>query len=1040
MAYDAGAAVGYLRLDADQWNNTIKTALVEVTKLRTALAAITNVQRRMIQKQNWDVAKDTATARIATRKEAELAQKASIATSLAMTRGQVRQQTAIAIDAARTQSRATLMETQHGYRLAEIEARRMARSHVGAFTQIKQAGMSAFNSIGTTMTRLRYGAQLVATTFVVSFGIMAWQFSKLLKGFAEFEQRMRKATSVTRYTEDEFRAMSVEAETAAKKWGIPARDAADAFLFLGRAGLTAAQQLDAMPPIVAASKAMMEDLEETAEGTVNVMNAFNLSFDQTTHVTDMMTEAVNSSTMNLHEFLVSLSYAAKPAAAFNNTMQDTAAMIGIAANAGIRGSKAGTALRYALTQLSAPTSGMRRLMRELHLQIYDTSGAMLPFVDIMQQIQDKLVGASEETRNYTLKTLFGQRALSTMIAIFEKGAVGVRAYANQIANAGNVTQTTAQKQMMAMKSQLEKLRETWDALKRHIVDTFAPDIVRAIKIIISHVDDWTLAIDNNRERVRSFAKEILGFFISFAKITAGAAAFALLARVLGGIVMILQAILSPLGVVIVAVLTLQTAWRKNFLGMRDVGHAVFEFLRNDAIDFFVTLINGIDKAVGFVINSMHRMMKKDLFIPGMAASIEAGINKVQVGNALAEKLQSSLYKAFTAGGKPLRKGIEDMLAQYPAFYDAVKGMYKGAPLTDTDYLSKLAGAAVLVRTETAQSVEKDIYDMNISATEALRMSLLATGKALAETITMDIGSITAGLKNWIPADMLAGWQKLMDMMNDIASGRTIGEAVSPNLRYGKSRTLRGGYVLPTSVVSTAMPMIPEGENRKLFGRMKLLYTNFLDAYVDDWREAIGKVVDGFKTQQDVMTDMLQTIQTGWTDALDNLMKQGSSFIDFMDSFFQAILTGFRKLVAEMLSIQMFEAVFGRGTAKREGGPEAGISWGTIWRGIKYFTGSSKTFSTPYAPETSGASNAFGYRGNQDYIPSPIDIPDVPDLGGGAQKIAPPVAIHLHNESGVELSARQVKKPLFDGRQWIVNVVMEESTTNPRFREILAGGT
>ncbi len=1085
MAYDAGAAVGYLQLDIIGWQRNLQMARNSLAKFGTdfrtmmrglrletgrlemsmrmasiksatqaasigtvaqvaPLAAGTSIggvsaaaSQRIIAANLMNEAlarKAQSMSSISAIKMTEEAAATANAASIINLKNRVAQEKAIVIDGARSQNRATLMEARHGYRLAEIAARQTATGQVSAFTRIKQAGVNAFNSIGTTMTRLRYGAQLIATTFVVSFGLMAWQLSKLLGGFAEFEQRMRKATSVTKYTEDEFRVMSAEAETAAKKWGTPARDAADAFLFLGRAGLTAQQQLAAMPSITAASKAMMEDLEETAEGTVNIMNAFNLSFDQTPKVVDMMTEAVNSSTMNLHEFLVSLSYAAKPAAAFNNTMQDTAAMIGIAANAGIRGSKAGTALRYALTQLSAPTSGMKRLMRELHLQIYDTSGAMIPFVDIMQQIQDKLVGATEQTRNYTLKTLFGQRALSTMIALFEKGAVGIREYSNQIARAAGVTETTAQKQMMAMKSQLEKLRETWEALKRHIVQSFAPDVTRAIKTIISHVDDWTTAIDNNQERVRNFAKEILGFFVQFAKITAGMAAFALLARVLGGIVMILQAILSPLGAIVIGIALAYTAWETNFLRMRDIGHTVFEFLKKDALGFFATVIDGMWKLAASTTNWWANAVGL-INIKGLTANIVATINAVHIGDKVAEAAQREMYQIFTHQGTiPLKQGVEEALRGSRTLYESAKGYWTKPgvkQIGDTTFLQELLAQAKWSQTPNVQETITDLWDASASLSKAYEegwpefVAKLKTGAgSVADVWKVNLDAITAMLKEMFPADWLSILDKLKALLGDIASGKEVGGQATGLQRKYKEPLLRSLYTPGLLELDLDAWVRAHAD---LIGRVRILYKDFLDAYTDDWNAAIGAVTDTFKTQIGVMSDMFQFIQTGWSDALDDLMKQGSSFIDFMDSFFQTILAGFRQMVAEMLSISMFEAIFGKGTGRKRETPEVSIPWGAIWSGIKYLA--TGKFETPGITVPSGENS---------YSPG-LDYDDVSSWRDDSQKIAPKIAFVVQNNTGVNVTAKAAAPPVYDGKQWVLNVVMEESLTNPRFGEIIRGG-
>ncbi len=1038
MAYDAGAAVGRLILDTKQWDAAVQKSLRDLARVRSLLVSIARAQAFAASASGKAALQEAAATRVAASKAAELAQKATIASSLVATRGQVRQQTAIAVDGVRTQNRATLMETQHGYRLAEIEARKMAQNHVSAFDRIRQVGVRTFNSIGTTMTRLRYGAQLVATTFVVSFGVVAWQLSKLLGGFAEFEQRMRKATSVTKYTEDEFRAMSAEAETAAKKWGTPARDAADAFLFLGRAGLTAQQQLAAMPSITAASKAMLEDLEETAEGTVNIMNAFNLSFDQTPKVVDMMTEAVNTSTMNLHEFLVSLSYAAKPAAAFNNTMQDVAAMIGIAANAGIRGSKAGTALRYALTQLSSPTAGMRNLLHELNIQVYDASGKMKPFVDILQLVQGRLAGVSEQTRNYTLKTLFGQRALSTMIALFEKGAAGIRAYSKQIANAGNVTQTTAQKQMLAMKSQLERLRETWVALKRHIVESFAPDVVSAIKIITRHVDEWTQAVDNNRERVRSFAKEIVGFFVQFAKITAGAAAFALVARVLGGIVMILQAILSPLGVIIVAIIAVQTAWRTNFLGMRDIGESVFGFLKDEALDFFVTLINGMGKATTFILNEFARI-GQTMNINALKVNLVKTLSKQFVGDAVAEEAQHEIYQMLTAGGtKTLEQGVEDALRQYPGFYLSAKGYFTrpGAKQTgDAAYLQELLTQTKALRTATAEATITDIFDSTKTVTDVMKKFFVDTGKAFADTIKIDIDIITNYFKGMVPPELKKALQDILDMLNEIRRGakpeefklKSVG-GKKPLVGYGAGAGAKRRQEFPLFI-------LPESLVKDFYGRVGVVVGRFIHKYEFDWKEATARVVEDFKTQQEAFSEMFATIHSDMINAFDDLMKQGSSFVDFMDSLFQSILNSFRRMVATMLANQMFLALFGgwKEGQNKLGQPVAGSGMAkAMWDWLKYLGlgGRSEGGYGTYIPSTVGS------------IPIGTTSESSLDLDTGeydVQKRAPKIAFVLNNNTGLPVTAKQAEPPKFDGKQWVINVVMEESVTNPRFREIVVGG-
>jgi len=854
---------------------------------------------------------------------------------------------------------------------------------VGAFETVRRAGTNAFNSIGTSMTRARYGAQLVATTLVAVAGLMTWQIKGMVDNFGEFEQRMVKATSVTKTTKAEFHDMTIEAETAAKKWGEPARDTADTFLFLGRAGLTAAQQLQAMPSVTAASKAMLEDLEQTTEGTVNVMNAFNIAFSETSHVTDMMTQAVNSSTMNLHEFLVSLSYAAEPAAAFNNTMADTAAMLGIAANAGIRGSKAGTALRYSLTQLATPTVAMRGLLRELNIQVYGLGGKMRPLVDIIEEIQRKTAGYGEEMRNFTLKTLFGQRALSTMIALFAKGADGIRAYSAEIAGAVGVTAATAQKQMGAMKSQLEKLREAWDALKRHIVGAFSANIVAAIKVAIDRVDEWTKKLDGAREKVLALAKDLAKMVEGFLVLTVKVAAFAVVARVVGGLVMLMQALLSPLGKVLAGVFMLQSVWTKNFLHMRDVGHAVFEFLTEDVWGFVTTLINGVTKAVTYTINQLGRL-GQNLNMDKLVLQMELTLLGKYEGDVVAQETRDALVKAFTENNtKGLREGIRDTLIHSRALYEAADYYYgkrenmgvsgkKNAP----PFLQELSTLVKWAK-ENPEDTIRDIIVPVKTGTQVMMDWMGDAGKALKDTFTEDIDFIVKKFTGLVPDSVVKAMEEFKKLLGDMNTAFNATPAVE-----------RTKPTVPASPFPTTMPVDQyriwlEGPTSPIFmNRVKAVVRDVSGYFADNWNEAIQAVMTNYQSLSDIMIAGVTKVKDSIADAFEYLMTKGSSFVTFMDNVFQSILASFRRMVAEMAANTMFNALFGNALGRRTTGYYLGGDFSGLIRGFGniFNIEGLVNYGTKQPPRTEGGGTAL-----EDTVGGKIVVERVEKITEGARE-------------------------------------------------------
>ena len=81
------------------------------------------------------------------------------------------------------------------------------------------------------------------------------------------------------------------------------------------------------------------------------------------------------------------------------------------ANAGIKGSDAGTSLKQMLLSLQSPSDKAAALMRQYGIEIYDAQGAMLPMRDIINTFSTQLGGLSEEARNAALATIFGSDAV-----------------------------------------------------------------------------------------------------------------------------------------------------------------------------------------------------------------------------------------------------------------------------------------------------------------------------------------------------------------------------------------------------------------------------------------------------------------------------------------------------------------------------------------------------------------------------------------------------------------------------------------------------
>mgnify|MGYP000391081356 CR=1 FL=1 len=102
------------------------------------------------------------------------------------------------------------------------------------------------------------------------------------------------------------------------------------------------------------------------------------------------------------------------------------------ANAGIKSSQAGTALRAAITNLAKPTDTVAAAMEQYGISLTDSSGKMYSLRELMEQLRQKLGGLSEAEQAQAAASLFGKEAMSGMLAIINGSPADFEKLSNAI--------------------------------------------------------------------------------------------------------------------------------------------------------------------------------------------------------------------------------------------------------------------------------------------------------------------------------------------------------------------------------------------------------------------------------------------------------------------------------------------------------------------------------------------------------------------------------------------------------------------------------
>lgn len=267
---------------------------------------------------------------------------------------------------------------------------------------------SALGRVGDIVGTAVVGAFAAGGAAVAAFGATS------LKNAADFEQSMNMLQVVSDATGAQMAALSAKAIQLGADMTLPntsAKDAAEAMTELARAGLSVDQTMAAAKGTLQLAAAAQIENAQAAQITAQALNAFKLSGDEAVRVADLLAATANASAAEITDVANAMQMSATVAATAGVKIEDLTTAIGLMANAGIKGSDAGTSLKTMLMRLQNPTDEARGLMQQFGISVYDAAGQMRPMDALVAQFTGKLSGMTQEQRNAALSTIFGTDAV-----------------------------------------------------------------------------------------------------------------------------------------------------------------------------------------------------------------------------------------------------------------------------------------------------------------------------------------------------------------------------------------------------------------------------------------------------------------------------------------------------------------------------------------------------------------------------------------------------------------------------------------------------
>lgn len=252
------------------------------------------------------------------------------------------------------------------------------------------------------------GASLIGASFGVAESVNSFQ---------DFESMMSQVKAISGATGQAFDDLTAKAQEMGATTKFTATESAEAFNYMAMAGWKPQQMIDGISGIMSLAAASGEDLGTTSDIVTDALTAFGLSAGDSGHFADVLAQASANANTNVSMLGESFKYVAPVAGAMNYSVEDTSLALGLMANASIKGSMAGTALKTSLANMAAPTDSMAEAMDKYGISLTDSEGNMKSLRGVIDNLRGSLGGLSETEQTAAASTIFGKEAMAGMLAI-----------------------------------------------------------------------------------------------------------------------------------------------------------------------------------------------------------------------------------------------------------------------------------------------------------------------------------------------------------------------------------------------------------------------------------------------------------------------------------------------------------------------------------------------------------------------------------------------------------------------------------------------
>lgn len=671
-----------------------------------------------------------------------------------------------------------------------------------------------------------------------------------------FDDQMARVRAISGATQDDFEALRETAQELGATTRFAASEAAEGMEFLALAGFETSEIIEAMPGLLDLAAASAMELGLAADIVSDTMSAFRMDADQATEAADIFAQTSSMANTNVEQLGEAMKMAAPQAAAAGISLAETSAVLGVLADAGLKGGRAGTTLNAILRDMVSGAEDGAVAIGDTAVAVFDADGKFRDFNEVMRDVSDATVGLSDAQRENALRAVFQSQSIRGVNLLLGDGVDTLDDYiaanmesAGTAAEMADIMEDTLGGALRGLRSQFEGVMiQLSDELAPIVRETVIP-LVQQFGRRISELIDWFSNLDDSQRRMILAAVGV--------------------AAAVGPVLLIVGKLVSLFGGLVVG-----------------VGKVL-------------VVVGKLVGVVGFLLSPVGLVVAA---VAALVAGLTLFFTRTETGRRIVQRITAvvrGLWDIFQTG-----EGVLDGIGNV---IEAVFGEGFRQIFEDIVETARVVWDEIVVRVQTALNIARTVISVFISVVQAIWdrwgdriMTLVSTvfegARRTIVNVLNTVVSVIQGVLRVISGlfDTFVGvftgdWSRAWEGVKNVFGGvwDTIVAILSGVWEQIKT-FVSNGWEFVKNVVEGGVEVL-----RKVWDTAWEAIGNVV-RWV--WERTIGPVWEGLKAGIDVIVSVIETARDFWGTAWDAMKDAVKAAVNPIIGFLNAIIGGVESMV------------------------------------------------------------------------------------------------------------------------------------------------